>query len=148
MWFWLVDFHFIANKMVDGKINKVKYHGLNIVWVSHFQRRNYHQNQEINHPELTCGLLQTCYAKKLCCYYTSWDILCPNRKRKQVKKMYVKQPQNILSNHKILKIKMEEHEVEKKKRILEKSWVKYILSLFCLLDILVQLYLHQEKLFS
>ena len=35
--------------------------------------------------------------------------------------MYVKQPQNILSNHKILKIKMKEHEVEKKKRILEKS---------------------------
>ena len=29
--------------------------------------------------------------------------------------MYVKQPQNILSNHKILKIKMKEHEIEKKK---------------------------------
>ena len=91
--------------MVDDNIKNS-----NIAWVSYFQRRNYHQNWEINHPELTCGLLQTCYAKQLCCFNTSWDILCPNilEQNKQVKKMYVKnmysvkQPQNI-----IIKVKNE-----------------------------------------
>ena len=59
--------------------------------------------------------------------------------------MYVKQPQNILSNHKILKIKMKEHEIEKKNtgKKLNEIYIVLILS-----DILVQLYLHQEKLFS
>ena len=60
--------------------------------------------------------------------------------------MYVKQPQNILSNHKILKIKMKEHEIEKKKNTGKKLNEIYIVLI--LSDILVQLYLHQEKLFS
>ena len=114
MRFWLIDFCFITNKMANNNIKS------NIVWVLYFQRRNYHQNWEINHPELTCGLLQTCHAKQLCCYYTSWDILCPNilEQNKQVKKICyamdiysVKQPQpqNI-----IIKVKMKEHENGKK----------------------------------
>ena len=41
--------------------------------------------------------------------------------------MYVKQPQNILSNHKILKIKMKEHEVEKKKEY----WKKVEWNIYC-----------------
>ena len=55
LWFWLIDFRFITNKMADYNINKS-----NILWDSYFQRRSYHQSWEINHPGLTFGLLKTC----------------------------------------------------------------------------------------
>ena len=43
--------------MADWNINKVKY--------SYFQKRNYYENWEINHPGLTCGLPQTCTIKAI-----------------------------------------------------------------------------------
>ena len=56
----------------------------------------------------------------------------------------IKQPQNI-----IIKVKIRQHGIGKKK-ILEKSWTKYILLNFILIggQLVVQLYLHQEKLFN
>ena len=58
--------------MVDDNINKVKY----IVQFSCFQKRNCHQNCEMNHPELTCGILETCNRNIL-------------EQTKQVQKMYL-----------------------------------------------------------